>query len=133
MLFNEELPLDFMEKPIIYQKYEFQKVQALDDNQALRYGFFRKSDFKKEKIKKIVINFNPFLKNINSSDPLIIAIKSLTKSFIGELIEFSKQLMSEFEENVDWKEAPLSKKMIKYASKLNLLRIKNYRTKHKSK
>jgi len=49
------------------------------------------------------------------------------------LIEFSKQLMSEFEENVDWKEAPLSKKMIKYASKLNLLRIKNYRTKHKSK
>lgn len=110
MLFNEELPLDFMEKPIIYQKYEFQKVQALDDNQALRYGFFRKSDFKKEKIKKIVINFNPFLKNINSSDPLIIAIKSLTKSFIGELIEFSKQLMSEFEENVDWKEAPLSKK-----------------------
>jgi len=88
---------------------------------------------KKEKIKKIVINFNPFLKNINSSDPLIIAIKSLTKSFIGELIEFSKQLMSEFEENVDWKEAPLSKKMIKYASKLNLLRIKNYRTKHKSK
>jgi len=133
MLFNEELPLDFMEKPIIYQKYEFQKVQALDDNQALRYGFFRKSDFKKEKIKKIVINFNPFLKNINSSDPLIIAIKSLTKSFIGELIEFSKQLMSEFEENVDWKEAPLSEKMIKYASKLNLLRIKNYRTKHKSK
>jgi len=131
MPFNEELPLDCMEKPIIDQKYEFQKGQALDKHQLDRYEkFFKKS--KTEKIRKIVINFNPFLKNIKPLDPLIIAIKSLTKSFIGELIEFSKQLMNEFEENVDWKKAPLSKKMIKYASKLNLLRIKNCRTKQKS-
>lgn len=79
------------------QKYEYQKMQVLDSSQSFRYGLYRKSDFKKEKIKKILVNFNSFLKNINSSDPLIIAIKSLTKSFVGELIELSKQLMHEFE------------------------------------
>ena len=97
------------------QKYEYQKMQVLDSSQSFRYGLYRKSDFKKEKIKKILVNFNSFLKNINSSDPLIIAIKSLTKSFVGELIELSKQLMHEFEETVDWKESSLSKRSIKFA------------------
>ena len=113
--------------PASYQNYEFQKIQTLDSVQALRYGFFRKSDFKKEKIKKIIISLNPSLKNINSSDPLIIAIKSLTKSFIGELIEFSKQLVYEFEGDFDWKEALISKKFIYYALKLNLFKHKQLR------
>jgi len=65
------------------QKYEYQKMQVLDSSQSFRYGLYRKSDFKKEKIKKILVNFNSFLKNINSSDPLIIDIKILTKIFVG--------------------------------------------------
>jgi len=103
------------------QKYEYQKMQVLDSSQSFRYGLYRKSDFKKEKIKKILVNFNSFLKNINSSDPLIIAIKSLTKSFVGELIELSKQLMHEFEETVHWKESVLSKKSIKFAFRLGIV------------
>lgn len=116
-----------LEKPINYQTYEFQKIQALDNFQAVRYGFYRKSDFKKEKIKKIVIHFNPFLKNINSSDPIIIAIKSLTKSLIGELIEFSKHLMHELEEDVEWTEIPVTKKILKYALKLSFFKWNHLR------
>jgi hypothetical protein len=126
---NKKIPISFSEKPVNYQKYEFQKVQALDSIQAVRYGFYRKSDFKKEKIKKIVINFNPYLKNIISSDPLIIAIKSLTKSFISELIEFSKQIMSEFEKDINWNQTSISKKIIKFAVKLYYIGNKDFRSK----
>lgn len=94
-------------------------MQVLDSSQSFRYGFYRKSDFKKEKIKKIIVHFNSFLKNINSSDPLIIAIKSLTKSFIGEVIELVKQFLHELEESVDWKESQVSKKIIKHALRLS--------------
>ena len=112
------------EKTARSQHYEYQKIQNLDSFQAVRYGFYRKSDFKKEKIKKIIINSIPSLKNINSADPLIIAIKSLTKSFIGELIELSKQLLYELEEDFDWKDALISKKIIFYALKFNSFKLK---------
>jgi hypothetical protein len=125
MLIIKEDQTIFPEKPLKYQKYEYQKIQMLDTFQAVRYGFYRKSDFKKEKIKKIIVNLNPFLKNINSSDPLVIAIKSLTKNFIGELVEFSKQLMFEIEENVEWKETPISKKILKRALKLSFFNYKH--------
>lgn len=116
---------DSQKKSFKNQKYEYQKMQVLDSSQSFRYGLYRKSDFKKEKIKKILVNFNSFLKNINSSDPLVIAIKSLTKSFVGELIELSKQFMHEFEETVDWKESSLSKKSIKFAFRLDIIEFYN--------
>ena len=93
MRINKKKEYEFKGKSFENQKYEYQKMQVLDSSQSFRYGFYRKSDFKKEKIKKIIVHFNSFLKNINSSDPLIIAIKSLTKSFIGEVIELVKQFL----------------------------------------
>lgn len=131
-IFKDEKPgVGLSGKPDNDQKYEYQKIQALDNFQAIRYGFYRKSDFKKEKIKRIVVNFNPFLKNINSSDPLIIAIKSLTKSFIGELVEFSKKLMHQFEESVDWRETSINKKIIFQALELCLFKHQHFRIKGK--
>jgi len=62
---------------------------------------------KKEKVKKIISIINPFLKNINSSDPLFISMKGLAKLFLGELIEISKQLMFEKNDTVEWFENPL--------------------------
>ena len=118
-----------LNRPINYQKYEFEKIQSMDNAQAYRYGFYKKSDFKKEKIKKIVVNFNPFLKNINSSDPLIIAIKSLTKSLIGELIEFSRHLIYEFEENLNWMETPVSNKIINYSLKYSFFKCSHFKIK----
>ena len=73
----------------------------------MRYGFYRQSDLKKEKVKKIISAINPFLKNINSSDPLFISMKGLAKVFIGEIIEISKQIMFEKNDTVEWVENPL--------------------------
>jgi xanthosine utilization system XapX-like protein len=56
--------------------------------------------------------FNPFLKNINSSDPLIISLKGLSKLFVGELIEFSKQIMYEKKDTVQWLENAIQPKYI---------------------
>jgi hypothetical protein len=128
---NRKKILNLSEKPINYQNYVFQEIQALDNFQAVRYEFYRKIDFKKEKIKKIVIHFNPFLKNINSKYPINIAIKSLTKSLVGELIEFSKHLIYELEEDVEWTETPASKKILKCALKLSFFKWKQFRFNYK--
>ena len=126
MRINKKKEYEFKGKSFENQKYEYQKMQVLDTSQSFRYGFYRKSDFKKEKIKKIIVTLNPYLKNINSSDPLIIAIKSLTKNFIGELVEFSKQLMFEFDENLEWNETPITKKILRCALKLSFFNHKQY-------
>lgn len=89
------------------QFLEYRKIQAFSKLQTLRYGYFRRSDLKREKVKKIICTINPFLKNINSSDPLIISIKGLAKFFLGEVIEISKQIMHEQADSVEWIENPL--------------------------
>nr|UXY87647.1 transcription initiation factor IID SU beta [Cryptomonas curvata] len=91
---------------------EYSKIQLFTKTQMIRYGYYRRSDLKKDKIKKIICNFNPFLKNINSSDPLIITIKGLMKLFIGEIIEISKQIMFEKKDNVQWLDNAIQPKHI---------------------
>ncbi len=106
------------------QVLEYRKIQIFSKLQALRYGYFRRSDLKKEKVRKIISNINPFLKNINSSDPLVISIKGLAKFFIGEVIEISKQIMYEKKKSVEWTQNPvhtsLALKCIKSFSLLDL-------------
>jgi hypothetical protein len=89
------------------QTSEFSKIKNFNSIQASRYGFYRQSDLRKEKIKKIISEVNPFLKNINSSDPLFISIKGLAKIFLGEIIEISKQFMMEKNDVVDPKDSSL--------------------------
>ena len=91
---------------------EYSKIQMFTKIQMIRYGYFRRSDLKKDKIKKIICNFNPFLKNINSSDPLIITLKGLMKLLIGEIIEISKQIMFEKKDNVQWLDNAIQPKHI---------------------
>mmetsp|Transcript_65879 Transcript_65879/g.157191 ORF Transcript_65879/g.157191 Transcript_65879/m.157191 type:complete len:130 (+) Transcript_65879:1216-1605(+) len=85
----------------------YKNTQSFTKLHAIRYGFHRRSDLKKEKIKKIIGNANPFLVNINSSDPLIISIKGITKFFIGEIIEISKEIMHKKNDTVEWIQNPL--------------------------
>jgi len=91
---------------------EYAKIQLFTKIQMIRYGYYRRSDLKKDKIKKIICNFNPFLKNINSSDPLIVSLKGLMKLFIGEIIEISKQIMYEKKDNVQWLDNAIQPKHI---------------------
>ena len=89
------------------QALEYSKIKSFNTIQASRYGFYRQSDLRKEKIKRIIAGVNPFLKNINSSDPLFISIKGLAKIFIGELIEISKQIMIEKNDVIDFFDSSL--------------------------
>jgi hypothetical protein len=91
----------------IEQCFEYKKIKGFSKTQVLRYGFYRQSDLKREKVKKIAVDINPFLKNINSSDPLFVCMKGLAKLFIGELVEISKQIMFEKNDTVEWYENPL--------------------------
>lgn len=88
----------------VTQNFEYAKIRFLTKTQMIRYGYYRRSDLKKEKIKRILSNFNPFLKNINSSDPLILSLKGLTKLFVGELVENAKQVMFRKKDTVKWME-----------------------------
>ena len=89
------------------QKTEFEKIKTFSNAQISRYGFFRRADLKKEKIKKILVQICPNLKNINSSDTLVISIKGLVKLFIGKLVEKSKKRMLASNDSVDWSENPI--------------------------
>jgi xanthosine utilization system XapX-like protein len=89
------------------QETEFKKIQFFTKFQASRYGFYRRSDLKKEKVKKIIGRVNPFLTNINSSDPLVMSIKGITKFFIGEIIEISKEIMHRKNDTVEWVQNPI--------------------------
>jgi hypothetical protein len=89
------------------QSLEYSKIKNFNKIQVSRYGFYRQSDLRKEKIKRIIAEVNPFLKNINSSDPLFISIKGLAKIFVGELVEISKNFMMEKNDVIDSLESPI--------------------------
>ena len=91
---------------------EYSKIQLFTKTQMIRYGYYRRSDLKKDKMKNIICSFNPFLKNINSSDPLILSLKGLVKIFVGEIIEISKQIMFEKKDNVQWLDNAIQPKHI---------------------
>jgi len=94
------------------QSSEYIKMQMFTKIQMIRYGYYRRSDLKKDKVKKIIYSFNSFLKNINSSDPLVVSMKSLTKLFIGEIIDISKQVMFEVRDSLKWIDNPINLKHI---------------------
>jgi hypothetical protein len=95
----------------------YKKIQSFTKVHALRYGFYRRSDLKKEKIKKIIGNVLPFLVNINSSDPLVISIKGITKFFTCEIIEISKEIMHKKNDTVEWIQNPIETSHIRRSLK----------------
>mmetsp|Transcript_31673 Transcript_31673/g.71236 ORF Transcript_31673/g.71236 Transcript_31673/m.71236 type:complete len:138 (-) Transcript_31673:1238-1651(-) len=100
---NKDMDENIYEMKLFKKKNkDFEKINKLNSFQLIRYGYYRRSDLKKEKIKKIISQSNFVLKNITSVDPLIIAIKGLAKIYIGEKIEKSKQLMFEYEDTSHW-------------------------------
>ena len=106
---NKKKPIDVLNSS---KNSEYSKIQLFTKTQLIRYGYYRRSDLKKDKIKKVLCSFNPFLKNINSSDPLILSLKGLMKLFIGEIIEISKQIMFEKQDNVQWLDNAIQPKHI---------------------
>jgi len=96
-----------IKKISIQQNEDYYNIKLFNEDQVERYGFYRESDLKKEKVKKILVSVNPFLKNILSKDPLFTSIRAIAKSFIGNLIEISKQIMFELADTLDWMGEPI--------------------------
>lgn len=78
---EDERPLDLA----AMRKFEFEQVERLSPAQLRRYEQFRRSDLKNQKIKKVLVNLNPMLQK--ASEPYIIAVKGLTKLFVGDVVE----------------------------------------------
>ncbi|KAA8495384.1 Transcription initiation factor TFIID subunit 11 [Porphyridium purpureum] len=66
---------------------EFELVEKLSDEQMQRYEAMRRSDLKKEKIKKLLIAINPAFGTMAPKDPYVLAIKGLGKVFVGDVVE----------------------------------------------
>jgi transcription initiation factor TFIID subunit 11 len=67
------------------RQHEYEQVARFGPTQLQRYEQYRRSDLKKEKIKKVLTAINPILSK--SSDPFLIAVKGLAKVFVGDVVE----------------------------------------------
>ncbi|KAJ8908144.1 hypothetical protein NDN08_008238 [Rhodosorus marinus] len=72
------------------------QVSQLGPEQMNRYEFYRKSDLKQHKIKKLLTSRNLIPVTIPPSDPFIIAVKGLAKVFVGEIVENALDIQKEW-------------------------------------
>uniref|UniRef100_A0A7S1XG47 Transcription initiation factor TFIID subunit 11 n=1 Tax=Compsopogon caeruleus TaxID=31354 RepID=A0A7S1XG47_9RHOD len=77
------------------QKHEYEVVNTFSEAQMRRYESYKRSDLKKEKMKKILMAINPAFGTTAPSDPVMIAIKGLAKLFVGEVVEAALEVMRE--------------------------------------
>lgn len=60
----------------------------MTDEQLIRFDFYMKSHFKKNKIKEIIINsLQPKFQDTIITDEMAIVVASLAKLYVGELVE----------------------------------------------
>lgn len=79
---------------VAIRKFEYEQVAKFGPSQLKRYEQYRRSDLKKEKVKKVLTALNPAL--ARASDQYIIAIKGLAKVFVGDVVEAALQVKLQF-------------------------------------
>lgn len=87
---DDELDLSGM------RKHEYEQVAKFGAVQLQRYEQYRRSDLKKEKIKKVLTAINPLL--AKSSDQFLIAVKGLAKVFVGDIVEEALEVRGQCKE-----------------------------------
>jgi len=91
-------------------RLESNHVSKLTDEQMKRYEFYRRSDLRKEKVKKLLSSYNFIPPATSPSDSFIIAVKGLAKVFVGEVVENALEVQEQ------WKESgPLQPKHVREA------------------
>lgn len=75
-----------------------------------RYEHYRRSDLKKEKVKKLLTSVNLIPLATPPADPFIICVKGLAKVFVGEIVENSLDIQKTWGES-----GPLHPKHIREA------------------
>lgn len=86
---EDEKPLDLA----AIRQFEFDQVGRFGPNQLKRYENFRRSDLKKDKVRKVCMALNPSLGKVQ--DPFIIAVKGLAKVFVGDVIESALEVRAQ--------------------------------------
>lgn len=84
---DEELDLAAM------RNHEYEQVARFGPAQLRRYESYRRSDLKKEKIRRVLAAINPILGR--TTDQFLIAIKGLAKVFVGDVVEASLEVRDE--------------------------------------
>jgi transcription initiation factor TFIID subunit 11 len=79
------------------RQHEHEQVARFGPTQLQRYEQYRRSDLKKEKIKKVLTAINPIL--AKSSDPFLIAVKGLAKVFVGDVVETALEIRRQYGES----------------------------------
>lgn len=86
---EDEKPLDLL----AMRQFEFDQVGRFGPSQLKRYEHFRRSDLKKDKVRKVCMALNPSLGKVQ--DPFIIALKGLAKVFVGDVVESALEVRTQ--------------------------------------
>ncbi|KAI0563393.1 Histone-fold protein [Gracilaria domingensis] len=86
---DEDAPLDLMKM----REFEFSQVSNLTPAQLRRYEQYRRSDLKSMKVRKVLTALNPMMQK--ASDQYVIAIKGLSKLFVGDVVETALEVRKE--------------------------------------
>ena len=79
------------------REHEYQVVSKFSPAQMERYEHYRRSDLKKEKVKKVLIALNPSL--AKASDQYLLAVKGLAKVFVGDVVEHALEIQRQWKES----------------------------------
>jgi len=71
-------------------------VATFTADEMRRYEAYRRSDLKKERVKKVLTGISPVFDKMAPSDAYIIAVKGLAKLFVGDVVETAATVAAEW-------------------------------------
>ena len=74
------------------------KLDAMDEEQLTRFEFFFKSHFRRGRVKEVMVNATRSTTHIITDD-MAIVVGSLTKLFVGELVDKAMEVLREEDES----------------------------------
>jgi len=72
------------------------QVATFTADEMRRYEAYRRSDLKKERVKKVLTGISPVFDKMAPSDAYIIAVKGLAKLFVGDVVETAATVAAEW-------------------------------------
>lgn len=72
------------------------QVATFTADEMRRYEAYRRSDLKKERVKKVLSGISPVFDKMAPSDAYVIAVKGLAKLFVGDVVETAATVAAEW-------------------------------------
>lgn len=90
--YDDEQPLDLA----AIQSHVSAQVATFTADEMRRYEAYRRSDLKKERVKKVLSGISPVFDKMAPSDAYVIAVKGLAKLFVGDVVETAATVAAEW-------------------------------------